>query len=95
MQQQVRNLRDNIARDVRTSVLNAQTAFQRIAVTEQMLYQANFALALASARYKLGLSGIIEISQSQLNETQAAIDNANARYAYESAMAVVRYELGQ
>ncbi len=94
-QQQIRNLRDTIARDVRTSVLNAQTAFQRIAVTEQMLYQANFALALASARYKLGLSGIVEITQSQLSETQAAIDNANARYAYQTAMAVVRYELGQ
>ncbi|MGC9197406.1 MAG: TolC family protein [Acidobacteriaceae bacterium] len=95
MQQQIRSLRDTIARDVRTSVLNAQTAFQRIAVTEQMLYQANFALALATARYKLGLSGIVEITESQLNETQAAIDNANARYTYQTAMAVVRYELGQ
>ncbi len=94
-QEQVRSMRDTIARDVRTAVLNAQTAYQRINVTEQMLNQANFALALASARYKLGLSGIVEISQSQLNATQAAIDNANARYAYQSAMAVVRYEIGQ
>jgi outer membrane protein len=94
-QENVRNLRDTIARDVRTAVLNAQTAYQRIAVTKQLLDQANFALDLASARYKIGLSGIVEISQAQLNQTQAEIDNTNARYSYETALAVVRYETGQ
>ena len=94
-QEDVRNLRDMIARDVRTSVLNAQTAYQRIAVTEQMLYQANFAMDLAAARYKIGLGGIVEISEAQLNQTQAEIDNTTARYDYETALAVVRYEIGQ
>jgi outer membrane protein len=94
-QENVRNLRDTIARDVRTAVLNAQTAYQRIAVTKQLLDQSNFALDLASARYKIGLSGIVEISEAQLNQTQAEIDNTNARYAYQTALAVVRYEIGQ
>jgi outer membrane protein len=94
-QENVRNLRDTIARDVRTAVLNAQTAYQRIAVTKQLLDQANFALDLATARYKIGLSGIVEISEAQLNQTQAEIDNTNARYTYETALAVVRYEIGQ
>ena len=90
-QEDVRNLRDTIARDVRTAVLNAQTAYQRIAVTQEMLDQANFALDLAPARYKIGLSGIVEISEAQLNQTQAEIDNTNARYSYQTALAVVRY----
>ena len=94
-QENVRNLRDTIARDVRTAVLNAQTAYQRIAVTKQLLDQANLALDLATARYKIGLSGIVEISQAQLNQTQAEIDNTNSRYSYETALAVVRYEIGQ
>jgi len=94
-QENVRNLRDTIARDVRTAVLNAQTAYQRIAVTKQLLDQSNLALDLASARYKIGLSGIVEISQAQLNQTQAEIDNTNARYSYQTALAVVRYEVGQ
>ena len=34
-----RNLRDTIARDVRGAVLNAQIAFQRIAVMQQLLKQ--------------------------------------------------------
>jgi outer membrane protein len=94
-QENVRNLRDTIARDVRTAVLNAQTAYQRIAVTKQLLDQSNFALDLATARYKIGLSGIVEISEAQLNQTQAEIANTNARYAYQTALAVVRYETGR
>jgi outer membrane protein len=94
-QEDVRNLRDVIARDVRTAVLNAQTAYERITVTQQLLDQANFALDLASARYKIGLSGIVEISEAQLNQTQAEIANTNARYSYQAALAVVRYEIGQ
>jgi outer membrane protein len=94
-QEQVRNLTDNIARDVRTAVFNAQTAYQKIAVTEQMLYQANYSLALASARYKMNLSGIVEITQAQLEQAQAAVDNATARYNYQTAMAILHYELGE
>ncbi len=94
-QENVRNLRDTIARDVRTAVLNAQTAYLRITVTQQLLDQANFALDLASARYKIGLSGIVEISEAQLNQTEAEIANTNARYSYQTALAVVRYEIGQ
>jgi outer membrane protein len=94
-QQQVRSLRDTIARDVRTSVLDAQSLFQRIAVTDQILKESNMALDLAQTRYKLGLSGIVEISQAQLSQTQAQIDNANALYAYRIAQAVIRYQTGQ
>jgi len=94
-QEDVRNLRDVIARDVRTAVLNAQTAYQQITVTKKLLDQANLALDLASARYKIGLSGIVDLTQAQLAQTQAEIDVANARYAYQTALAVVRYQVGQ
>lgn len=94
-QENVRDLRDTIARDVRTAVLNAQTAYQRIAVTQQLLDQANFALDLAHARYKFGLSGIVDLTQAQLAQTEAEIDVANARYAYQTSLAEVRFQVGQ
>jgi outer membrane protein len=94
-QEQVRDLRDTIARDVRTAVLQAQAAFQRIGVTQGMLNQSNLALDLAQARYKIGLSGIVELSQAQLAQTQAEIDYASARYAYQMALAEVRFQTGQ
>jgi outer membrane protein len=93
--EQVRNLRDIVARDVRSAVLNAQIAFQRIGVTQQLLDQASTALELAQARYKVGLSGIVELTQAQLAQTQAQIEFTNARYAYQTALAVVRYQTGQ
>ena len=93
--EQVRNLRDTIARDVRSAVLNAQIAFQRIGVGRQLLDQANTSLDLAQARYKVGLSGIVDLTQAQLAQTEAEIDYTNARFAYQTALAVVRYQTGQ
>jgi outer membrane protein len=92
---QVRSLRDVIARDLRIAVLNAQNAFQRIGVTQKMLNESNMALDLSAERYKIGLSGIVELTQAQLAQTQAEIDYANARYAYQTALAVVRFQTGQ
>ena len=94
-QQQVRSLRDVIARDVRTAVLNAQNAFQRIGVTQQMLNQANLALDLSQRRYNLGLSSIVELTQAQLAQTEAQIAVSNARYAYATARSVLNYQLGR
>lgn len=93
--QQARSLRDAIARDVRTAVLNAQNAFERIATTQQMLNQSNMALDLSQRRYQLGLSSIVELTQAQLAQTQAQIAETNARYEYATARALLRYQLGQ
>ncbi len=93
--EQVRNLREVIARDVRNAVLNAQIASRRIGVSKQLLDQANTALELAQARYKVGLSGIVDLTQAQLAQTQAEISYANARYSYQTALAEVRFQTGQ
>jgi outer membrane protein len=91
----VRDLRDSIARDVRIAVLNAQRAFQRISVSRQLLDQSGSALELAQARYKFGLSGIVDLTQAQLAQTEASIAYTNARYAYQTALAEVRFQTGQ
>jgi outer membrane protein len=93
--EQVRSLRDQIARDVRVATLNAQNAYQKIGVTQSMLNQANLALDLAQARYKIGLSGIVELTQAQLGQTEAQIAYTTARYAYETSLAKLRFQLGQ
>ena len=95
LKEQVRDLRDRIARDVRLTWLQVNTAYQRITVSEQLLQQANIALDLAQTRYKLGLSSIVELSQAQLQQTDAQIGNTNARYDYESALSVLTYQTGQ
>ena len=92
--ERTRNLRDQIVRDVRTAWLQATTAYQRIAVTVELLKQANMALQLAQTRYQLGLSSIVELSQAQLQQTSAAIDNTNAQYEYRLALATLDYQVG-
>ena len=86
------DLRNRISRDVRTSWLNANTAYQRVAVTQQLLQQANLALDLAQTRYKLGLGSIVELSQAQLQQTQGQISYAQAGYDYRLALAILRYQ---
>ncbi len=87
-----RQLTDQIVRDVQTAWLRANNARQKMAVTNQLLKQANLALELAKTRYQLGLSSIVELSQAELQQTQAQIEDANARFEYEGDMATVRFQ---
>jgi outer membrane protein len=87
------DLRNRISRDVRTSWLNASTAYNRLGVAQQLLDQSNLALDLAGTRYKLGLGSIVELSQAQLQQTQAEISNAEANSDYRLALAVLRYQI--
>jgi outer membrane protein len=92
--ERTRSLRDQIVRDVRTAWLQVNTAYQRIGVTAELLKQSNLALQLAQTRYQLGLSSIVELSQAQLQQTSAAIDNTNAQYEYRLALATLDYQVG-
>jgi outer membrane protein len=92
--QNLKNLEDRIVRDLRVAWLNTKTASERLDLTQQLLDQANLALDLAQARYKLGLSSIVELSQAQLNQTQAQIEHASAKYDYQIQLAALNYEAG-
>ncbi|MGB9144875.1 MAG: TolC family protein, partial [Acidobacteriaceae bacterium] len=89
-----RDLRDRIVRDVRTAWLEANTSWQRLAVTAQLVQEADLGLKLAQARYRLGLSSIVELSQAQLQQTSAQIEDTNARYQYRLSLSALNYELG-
>ena len=92
--EQSRDLHDRIVRDVRTAWLAANTAYQRVSVTAELLKEANLALQLAQTRYQLGLSSIVELSQAQFQQTDAAIGNTDAQYQYRLALATLNYETG-
>jgi outer membrane protein len=94
-EKQTQELSDAIARDVRIATLSAQTAFRRIGVAEEFQNQTTQALSLAQTRYKLGLSSIVELSQAQLQSTQATVEATNARYDYLLALRSLDYARGQ
>jgi outer membrane protein len=89
-----RDLRDRIARDVRTAWLAAGAAFQRVGVTAELAKEADLSLRLAQSRYQLGLGSIVELSQAQLQQTDAAIGYVNAQYQYRLALSTLNFETG-
>lgn len=83
-----------VIRDVRVAWLNATTAYDKLALTKQLLDQAQKTLDLAQVRYDNGLGSFVEVSQAQLNLTSAQIANTSAIYDYQAQKVLVDYEVG-
>jgi outer membrane protein len=92
--QRVRDLEESVARDVRVAWSDSTTAYHQLDVTAELLRQATMALDLAQGRYNLGLSSIVELTQAQLNLTQAEVENLGAKYDYQKSYAVLQYATG-
>ena len=90
----LRDLQLQIERDVRLAWLSATNSFDRLHLTQELLNQAKLALDLAQARYNLGLSSIVELSQSQLQYTSAEIARASAQYDYDAQLIILNYQAG-
>ncbi len=90
----VNDLQNRVIRDVRIAFVNANTAFERMALTQELVKQAQLAMDLAQNRYELGLSDIVELSQAQLNLTSAQIANTTAMYDYQAQRINVDYQTG-
>jgi outer membrane protein len=92
--QRLRDELQRVSRDVRVAWASANDAYQRIDVTAQFLQQATLALQLAQGRYDLSLASIVELTQAQLNVTEAAIENLSAKYDYETQYSALQYTIG-
>ena len=90
----LQDLQNNVARDVRNTWLDTEKAFERLSVTQQLREQAQLALELSQARYKLGLATIVELSQAELQKTEADIDDTDARYQYAVSQIFLAYQMG-
>lgn len=89
-----RDLHNRVVRDVRTAWLSANTAFQRVGVAAELSKEADLGLSLAQGRYNLGLGSIVELSQAQLQQTDAAIGYVNSQYQYRLALSTLNFETG-
>jgi outer membrane protein len=90
----VNDLEFQAGRDVRVAYLNGKTAYDRLALTEQMFNQAQSSFDLAQSRYTLGLSSIVELSQAQLNLTSAQIAAVSAKYEWQAYHLNVDFQIG-
>ncbi|HEY3761459.1 MAG TPA: TolC family protein [Verrucomicrobiae bacterium] len=85
---------NNVIRDVRIAWLDFNNAKEQLGTTEQLAANADEAYTLAQARYKTGISSIVELSEAQLNLTSAQIAEANAQYGVYVQQANLNYQIG-
>jgi len=90
----LRSVEDNVVRDVHLAWLNVNNALEQLATTDELERNAAEAFDLAQARYKIGSSSIVELSQAQLALTQAQITDTNARYNVLIQQANLNYQTG-
>src|SRR3989441_2490182 len=84
----------NVQLQVKDSFLDVVTLIQQVKVVEEQVKIAREALTLASQRYKLGLSSIVEVTQSEVAVTSAETRLAETRYDAKIAEARLRYAIG-
>jgi outer membrane protein len=93
-QELLRAAEDNIVRDVHVAWLNLNDAAAQLQTTGELVRNAAEAYQLADARYKIGSSSIVELSQAQLNLTSAQIAETTARYRLLIEEANLSYQVG-
>ena len=82
------------SRDVYNAWFEARTAYQAIAVTQQLLNSSQQAFQLAQGRYNAGTSSIVELSQAELQQIQAQITAATSRFDYQVRRRALDFQLG-
>lgn len=95
LEAQEEDLRQQVALDVRRSLLETRRAEQSIRVSEQTVIRARENLELAEGRYSAGVGNIIEVTDAQVSFTSAQADRIQAVYSYKTALAQLERALGK
>jgi outer membrane protein len=93
-EEQLKARQEEITRDVQVAALVVNTAAERVGVSKRLVEHAAQAYSLAEAKYSVGNSSIVELSQAQLSKTLAEIEAATARYNYEIQLSNLHFQTG-
>ncbi|MEP6671523.1 MAG: TolC family protein [Chthoniobacter sp.] len=93
-EQTLHEIENLIAKDVEVALLSTTNASDKIVVTASLLGNAEQAYDLAEAKYKIGLTSIVELSQAQLAKLQAQINHTSATYEYQINRLVLDFQTG-
>ena len=93
-QESLRDLENNVVRDVRIAWLNSQNAYDRYIITGRLLENARQSYNLAQARYQQGISSIVEFNQAELNLISAEIAYGDTRYEYLLRRSALNFQTG-
>ena len=83
-----------LTQQVTASYLDLLSLAQQIKLGEELVKTANEALQLSRERYKLGLSSVVEVTQSEVSLTAAQTRLAEGQYDYKIAEVTLAYSAG-
>ena len=86
--------RNQLLRDVQIAFSSLRTAYGNILVTRHMQETADQSLRLTEARYQIGSSSIVDLSDVQLRKTRADISYTDALYEYMIRQAALDFVTG-
>jgi outer membrane protein len=93
--ERLREAEDGVVRDVRIAWRDLLNAREQLRTSQRLVAASNESLELAEARYRVGTSSIVAVSQAQLQQTSAQISETNAHYTVLMQQSVLDYELGR
>ena len=91
----VRAEEQRLGRDVRTGVLNAQTAFRTAQLQRQVAENASEELRMARERFRLGAANSIEVTDAQTRLAEAERAVIDAVYMYHKSLAALEALVGR
>lgn len=91
----VRAEEQRLTRDVRTSLLNAQTAFRTAQLQRQVAENASEELRMARERFRLGAASSIEVTDAQTRLAEAERAVIDAVYRYHQSVAALEALVGR
>lgn len=83
-----------LTQQVTASYLDLLSLAQQIKLGEELVKTANEALQLSRERYKLGLSSVVELTQSEVSLMAAQTKLAESQYDYKIAEVTLAYAAG-
>jgi outer membrane protein len=87
--------RQEVALDVRRAYLDHRAAQERLAAAQAQKRAADQALAATRERYRVGAATLVELTQSQAAQVQAASALVNARYNLVFQQSLMSYYTGE
>lgn len=88
-------LRQQVALQVRTALLDVQRTEEAIRVTERATGQARENLELAEGRYQTGVGNVIELVDAQRARASADAEYVSALYDHQIAIATLEQAIGE
>lgn len=94
-EQDIQQTANEVTLQVVRATVGQVAAAEQIRLEEERVAFAKEAVDLAQARYKLGLSSIVEVIRAVTAQLDAESRLAEARYVYKKSQALVAYAAGQ